>query len=180
MKVKAIALIGLATAALAVLPTAAYASCSMDTGQTASVSGAVDEELARLAPWKPGSDPRDVAWLKANLVDMVPDWLPETRDLATRAKPEIDQLIEKCYQAADYSAVEPGPDDFFSCVKRAVLTEFLPTHLADWSAVCGEVRNAVQDPGIEQKIREWARKWVDAFIEHVNSRPTRHLAMPAL
>jgi hypothetical protein len=48
------------------------------------------------------------------------------------------------------------------------VTSFSPS---EWGVVCDEVRDALDDPAIETKIRAWARSWVDTFIEYVKNRP---------
>ncbi len=167
MKIKPIALVALVAAALTVLPTAtAYASCSMAVEKVDSMTRVVEEELIRAAPLRPGVNARDVAWVKENLVAMVPDWLGNTKRVVAAAKPEIDRVVDDCYRSGDYSVPGPVRFEFIACAKKAALKQIPSFTPSDWSAVCGEVRAAVEDPAIEQKVRTWARTWVDAYIAY--------------
>jgi hypothetical protein len=169
VKVKAVVLVSLVAAVLTVFATAAYASCSMAAGQAASAARVVEEELVRLAPWKPGSNARDVVWLKENLVELVPDWLPETKRLAEHAEPEMVRVVDDCYRPADYSTPSPVRSGAVACVKKAALAQLTHARVADWTAVCGEV-GALDGPAGEAKIRAWTREWVDKYIEYARNR----------
>lgn len=174
MKIKPIALVALVAAALTVLPTAtAYASCSMAAGKVDSVTRAVEEEVARVAPWRPGSDPRDVVWLKDNLTALVPDWLPDTKRVVVESEPEIERAVDACYRPGDYSVPGPVRFDFIDCAKKAALTQVASFSPAEWTSVCDEVRAALDDPATEDKVRTWARTWADAYITYAQSRPAR-------
>jgi hypothetical protein len=167
VKIKPIVLVGLVAAALTVLPTAtAYASCSMAAEKVDSMTRLVEEELLRAAPLRPGVNTRDVAWVKENLVAMVPDWLGNTKRVVTAAKPEIEQVVDDCYRSGDYSVPGPVRFGFIACAKKAALQQVTAFTPSQWSAVCGEVRTALEDPAIEQKVRTWARTWVDAYIAY--------------
>jgi hypothetical protein len=172
VKVKPVLLTALVAVALTLVPAAsAYASCAMAAERLTSATRVVEEEVTRLAPWKPGSDPRDAAWLKDNLVAMVPDWLPNTRAFATRVKPEIDRVLDGCYRPGDHSAAGPVRFEFVSCAKKGALTQLASTSPAEWSAICGEARAAIEDPAFEDKLRAWLRVWVDRFIQYAQTRP---------
>lgn len=172
MKVKPVVLIALVAAALTLIPVArAYASCSLVPEKLTSATRAVEEEVARLAHLKPGSDSRDATWLKDNAVAMVPDWLPRTRELVTRAKPAIDRVVDDCYRPGDYAAAGPVRFDFIACAKKAALAQVAATHPAEWGAICDEVTTALDDPAFEEKVRTWTRSWVDAYIQYVQTRP---------
>jgi hypothetical protein len=167
VKIKPIALVALVAAALTVLPTAtAYASCSMAAEKVDSMARVMEEELIRAAPLRPGANTRDVAWVKENLVAMVPDWLGNTKRVVTAAKPEIEQVVDDCYRAGDYSVPGPVRFGFIACAKKAALQQITSFTPSEWSAICGEVRTALEDPAIEQKVRTWTRTWVNAYIEY--------------
>jgi hypothetical protein len=171
VKTKPMLLVALVAAALTVLPTAtAYASCKMAAGKVDSMTRVVEEELVRAAPMRPGANARDVAWVKQNLVAMVPDWLGNTKRLVGEAKPEIDKAVDGCYRAGDYSKPGPVRFEFIACAKKAALNQVSAFSPSAWSAVCGEVRDALDDPAIEQKVRTWARTWVDAYLAFAQSR----------
>lgn len=170
MKAKVVALVGFVGAALAVLPTAAYASCSVAAEHSGPVVRAVEEELARLAPLKPGSDARDAAWLKDNLVEIVPDWLPATKSLAEEAESDLERLVDECYRPGDYAVAGPVRFEFIACAKKGALTQVAPSRLADWNAVCGELSTSFQDPSTVERVREWTRQWVDSYIQHTQTR----------
>ncbi|MFC4852830.1 hypothetical protein [Actinophytocola glycyrrhizae] len=172
MRIKPIALVALVAAALTVLPTAtAYASCSMAAGKVDSVTRVLEEELVRAAPLRPGSDARDVVWLKKNIPAMVPDWLAETKGVVAAAKPEIDRVVDDCYRPGDYSVPGPVRFDFIDCAKKGALTQVTSFSPAEWGVVCDEVRAALDDPAVEDKIRAWARTWIDAYIKYAQNRP---------
>ncbi|RKT54405.1 hypothetical protein [Saccharothrix australiensis] len=173
MKVKVVVCTAFVAAGLAVVPMIAHASCSPSAEQAALLSRAVDGELARLAPWHPGADPRDAEWLKGNVVGLVPDWLPGTRKMVVRAEADIGRVVDDCHRPTDYTVPGPERSAFAACAKEAALTRLAPAHVAEWGAFCGEVRQSLQDPAIEAKVRDWARHWVDAYIEHVRTRPAR-------
>lgn len=166
-------LVALVAAVLTVFSGAAYASCSMAAGQAASAARIVKQELVRLAPWKPGSDRRDVVWLKENLVELVPEWLPNTRRAAEAAEAEIGRVIDECYRPADYSTSSPVRAGVAECVRDAALTQLAPSRLMEWNAVCGEVRTELSGPAADARVRDWARAWVDSYIEYAQNRPAR-------
>lgn len=171
MKIKPIAAAAVVAAALAVLPTAtAYASCSMAAGKADSLTSVLEDELVRAAPYKPGSDARDVVWLKDNMVAMVPDWLATTKGIVADGRAEIDRVVDECYRPGDYSVAGPVRFDFIACAKKGALAHALSLGPSTWSDVCGEVRAALDDPAITQKVRTWARSWVDKFIDYVRHR----------
>ncbi len=174
MKIKPIALVALVAAALTVLPTAtAYASCSMAAGKVDSVTRVMEDELAAVAHLRPGSDPRDVAWLKDNVVAMVPDWLPGTKGVVAEAKPEIDRVVDDCYRPGDYSVPGPVRFDFIACAKKAALDQVTTFSPAEWTTVCDEVREALDDPATEDRVRSWVRGWVQTYLAYAENRPAK-------
>jgi hypothetical protein len=173
VKAKAVAFTALVAATLTVVPTYAYALCSPSAAQLAPVKRAMGEELARLAPLHPGADNRDAQWVKENLGKMVPDWLPNTRRVVSEAQPDIDEMIDSCYQPGDYTTHDPARTSFVVCVKESVLTDLAPRHVSDWIPFCGEMRDSLQNPETEQKVRSWVRDWANAYIEYAKARPAK-------
>jgi hypothetical protein len=174
VKAKPVVLTALVTAALTLVPVAnAYASCSLAAEKVTSASRVVEDEAARLAEFKPGADSRDAAWLKDNVVAMVPDWLPTTRAFVTRSKPEIDRLVDDCYRPGDYGVAGPVRFEFIACAKKAAMAQVISTRPTEWSDVCGEVTASLDDPAFENRLSTWTRGWVDAYVKDVQARPVR-------
>jgi hypothetical protein len=168
MKTKTLVFTAALTAALAVVPVYAYAQCTPSTENLGPVRAAVSGELTRLAPYKDGVDSRDLAWAKDHIVEMVPEWLPTTKRIATQAKTDLNEVADECYQGgnADLPA-------FISCVKKGVLTEVLPGTVTELPAACNELSTAMADPDIQTKARSWAGHWVDQYIEYRQNRPSQ-------
>ncbi|CAM3538563.1 hypothetical protein KIPE111705_13165 [Kibdelosporangium persicum] len=170
MKTRSVLAVAGVAAVLAVAPTYAYATCDPQVENLAPARAAVSEELAALAPYKAGADSRDLTWVKDNVEKMVPDWLPNTKRIATQAKPDLVRLADDCYQAGQGTA-KPDLTEFVACVKRGLLTEVFPEYVPELPALCKEFEAALADPAITDKSREWARHWVNEYVKYRETRP---------
>ncbi|ONI88287.1 hypothetical protein ALI144C_07585 [Actinosynnema sp. ALI-1.44] len=168
MKTKTLIFTAALTAALAAVPTYAYAVCAPSTESLAPVRTAVSTEMTRLAPYTASADSRDLDWVKDHMVQMVPEWLPTIQRVAAQNQPELAELADTCYQGS--SADMPN---FIGCVKKGMLTVVLPRAIMDLPAACSEISTAMADADIGNKARSWANRWANEYIQYRETRPAQ-------
>ncbi|WP_214415568.1 hypothetical protein [Sphaerisporangium fuscum] len=167
MKIAAVGLSGTLAALLMLTPTTpAYADCPPDEARLKPLRSLLEGYMSELRQYRPGTDPRDLEWLKANLVDLVPPELPATKRFVKRAKPEIDRLLTACYTPADYTR-KSARDAFARCAKAKSLRLMLQ-YSARGMEACDELDKELGDwPRFEPRVREVIRR----YLEYAASRP---------